>query len=684
LRIGEPGRHRFGNNTISDVEKIFTEIRDNRRHATLMVNIRTVFTAAAMLIASSLPFGRETRAAQEAPYPSGAGALDVRDFGAVGDGVHDDTAAFTAALAQSSERAEHWHVRIVQVPAGTYRVSDTIAKRFPDGSYNAGLVLIGAGPSRTLIKLVDHAPGFDDPAHPKAVIFTSGKGYAQSPKNGYALRGEGNDGFSNFVESLTVDVGQNAGAIGIDYLANNQGALRAVTVRGSGRIGISLTRPWFGPGLLQAVTVEGFDIGLDVASIDYSVTVDGLNLIGQHLTALRNVDNLVSVHGLVVRGASGPSAPIENSSPASMLVVDGGRIEGRGAAAMLNQGYAYIRGLEVAGFSTFLGNRVSPGSAVDGVFQENNLLSRAAPAWALHGKAEPLPPADPPDRWVSVGSFAAAGEHLGEPGVDATTAVKAAFASGARTVFFPFGVYALKGNLDVPPTLQHIVGMNSTLLWTPSGADRSLEDPMHGLLRIHNSRDSTLIEKCFFEFPKGIRVAIEDSAAAPLVIRDIVAMGAIIERDAEGGPLYASNINGGFLLQISGSAPVYGRQVDTEGGGARGGSAKVRITNEGAPMWILGLKSEGNNTLVASSGGAVTDILGTLVAPLTGASVPLFSTVDARLHATGVEIAFKPEATYQWLLQRSVKGAAASVAADRMPPRPPTQGIFFPRIVSDE
>jgi Pectate lyase superfamily protein len=649
-----------------------------------MVNIWTVFAAGAALLAASVPCRCGARAADDAPYPGGAGALNVRDFGAVGDGVHDDTAAFTAALAQSSERAEHWHVRIVQVPAGTYRVSDTIAKRFPDGSYNAGLVLIGEGPSRTLIKLVDHAPGFEDPAHPKAVIFTSGKGYAQSPKNGYALRGEGNDGFSNFVEGLTVDVGQNAGAIGIDYLANNQGALRAVTVQGSGRIGISLTRPWFGPGLLEAVTVDGFDIGLDVASIDYSVTIDGLNLIGQRQTALRNVDNLVAVRGLVVRGASGPSAPVENSSPASMLVVDGGRIEGRGTAAMLNQGYAYIRGLEVAGFDTILGNRVSPESAVDGVYRQNNLISRAAPAWALHGKAEPLPPGEPPARWASVAAFAAAGEHLGEDGVDATAAVKAALASGARTVFFPFGIYSVKGNLDVPATVQRIVGMNSTVIWTPSGADRSLDDPTQGLLRTHNARDPLLIEKFVFQFPRGIRVAVEHSGAAPLVIRDIVAMGAIIERDAEGGPLYASNISGGFLLKISGNAPVYGRQVDTEGGGARGGTAKVRITNEGAPMWILGLKSEGNNTLIASSGGAVTDILGTLVAPLTSASVPLFSTVDARLHATGVEIAFKPEATYQWLLQGSIKGADVSLAADRMPPRPPTQGIFFPRIVSGE
>jgi hypothetical protein len=621
----------------------------------------------------------------DAPYPSSAGALNVRDFGAVGDGVHDDTAAFVSALAQSSERAEHWHVRIVEVPAGTYRVSDTIAKRFPDGSYNAGLVLIGAGESRTLIKLADGAPGFADPAHPKAVIFTTGKGFAQSPKNGYALRGEGNDGFSNFVESLTVDVGRNAGAIGIDYLANNQGALRAVTVRGAGRVGISLARSWFGPGLLDKVTVDGFDVGLDVASIDYGVTIDGLTLIGQRQTALRNLDNLVAVHGLTVRSGANPAATaIDNASAASLLVVDGGRIEGHGPAAVQNRGFTYVRDLETSGFDTFLGTGVRAGTALDGVYQESKLISRAAPSWALHGKAEPLPASDPPARWANVASFAGPGEHLGEDGADATAALRAAFASGAHTVFFPFGIYTIKANIDIPPNVQRIVGMNSTIVWTPSGTDRALDDPASGLLRTRNREDSLLIEKFFFLFPKGGRVAIEHAGSGALVIRDVVGMGAVFQRDSQGGPLYASNLSGGFLLKVSGNAPVYGRQVDTEGGGARGGTAKVRITNDGAPMWILGLKSEGNNTLVASSDGAVTDILGTLVAPLTSASVPLFTTADARLQATGVEIAFKPDTTYQWLLQGSMKGVDVSVPAERMPARPTTQGIFFPRIVSEE
>ncbi len=58
--------------------------------------------------------------AQPATSPSG---LNVRDFGAVGDGVADDTAAFEQALAAAAELPTG---RAVKVPAGLYRLTRTL------------------------------------------------------------------------------------------------------------------------------------------------------------------------------------------------------------------------------------------------------------------------------------------------------------------------------------------------------------------------------------------------------------------------------------------------------------------------------------------------------------------------------------------------------------------------------
>lgn len=68
---------------------------------------------------------------------AGALGVNVRDYGAVGDGTTDDTAAFTAALTNAS----------VFIPTGTYLISSTI---YPtNGTLGIGL-LSGVGPSSVL------------------------------------------------------------------------------------------------------------------------------------------------------------------------------------------------------------------------------------------------------------------------------------------------------------------------------------------------------------------------------------------------------------------------------------------------------------------------------------------------------------------------------------------------------
>jgi len=70
--------------------------------------------------------------------------VSVRDFGAVGDGVSDDTAAFTAAIAAA---------RVVLIPAGTYRLTSTITlTRFSSS-------LVGAGGKNETFLLIDHTDG---------------------------------------------------------------------------------------------------------------------------------------------------------------------------------------------------------------------------------------------------------------------------------------------------------------------------------------------------------------------------------------------------------------------------------------------------------------------------------------------------------------------------------------------
>jgi hypothetical protein len=74
----------------------------------------------------------------DAPLPKVPAGVSVRDFGAKGDGVTDDTAAFQKALNTAPAGA-------VEVPAGRYRITDILEIN------RSRIVLRGAGPSRTIL-----------------------------------------------------------------------------------------------------------------------------------------------------------------------------------------------------------------------------------------------------------------------------------------------------------------------------------------------------------------------------------------------------------------------------------------------------------------------------------------------------------------------------------------------------
>ena len=134
-----------------------------------------------------------------------SGVFDAREnFGAVGDGKHDDTAALARALRDTPPDAT------VYLPAGTYLVSDTIG-------FRQFRIMAGESREKTIIKLKDNAPGFTDAQKPKPVV---------------RCLFNNNQSIANYIEHLTIDTGRgNAGAVALRYNAHNQGWCDSLTLR---------------------------------------------------------------------------------------------------------------------------------------------------------------------------------------------------------------------------------------------------------------------------------------------------------------------------------------------------------------------------------------------------------------------------------------------------------------------
>jgi len=214
-------------------------------------------------------------------FPADAGIVNVKNFGAKGDGITDDTAAIQSAL-----NAYPNGNRIVYLPNGVYLVSNTLS--WPAGTPGNEFkrtTLQGQGENGVVIKLKNNATGFTNPNAPKAVIFTGG-----SP----AQR------FGNSIRNLTLHTGLgNSGAIGVQFNASNQGSMRHVTIEsgdGQGINGLDMDfADEIGPLLVKGITVKGFQYGIVTGYTVNSQTFEDIHLENQSLYGFWNYSQVVII-----------------------------------------------------------------------------------------------------------------------------------------------------------------------------------------------------------------------------------------------------------------------------------------------------------------------------------------------------------------------------------------------------
>ena len=546
--------------------------------------------------------------------PADAGVLNVMEppYNAKGDGKTDDTAAIQAAIGSVFEDGRYATPRMIYFPEGTYLVSGPLESRLEvggwSGGWRAGMILVGESRDGTVIKLEDNAEGYGDADKPKWVIAT-GSESDDHTKPGETTSGGGNRAFRHSIINLTVDVGSgNPGAVGIDYVANNRGAVEWVTIRSSdpemaGHTGLKMTRNWPGPSMIQGVTIEGFDRGIDVAHFEYGNSYENITLTGQRKVGIQNKQNMLAIHKLV---SDNEVPAIRGTDEHGLVVLVDAQLTGGGSDAAAIEGINefYLRDVETSGYgkavdSTRSGSKDVLAGSVDFYSTEQYALGVEEPRpMGLEIEPTPLFWTTDFDQWVSPQQFLPEGQTKPEDG-DWTEALQKAMDAGKPVVYLPNGAYRISKPVTVPPHVRLIQGFQSSI-WAGEG-NKEKVDP---LLRFTGrGGDGTNIEHMWIEGH------VEHDADRPITFRHVDIHGRYENTEAGTGDLFIEDTIGPKPLRVAHPQRVFARQLNIEFG------EEPLVENHGGTLWLLGYKTEGEMVCIHQTSGK-TEMLGGLIYPL--------------------------------------------------------------------
>ncbi len=525
-------------------------------------------------------------------FPSDAGVLNVKDFGAKGDGITDDTAAIQAAL-----NAYPNGKRIIYLPNGTYLISNTLT--WPAGTPGTGndyknTIMQGQSQSGVTIKLKDGAASFGDPNNPKTMIFT-GPAPAQR--------------FGNSIRTLTVDTGiGNAGAIGIQFNASNQGSMRQVTIQsgdGQGIVGLDFgSTDEIGPLLVKDVTIKGFQYGIRSGYTVNSQTFENITLQNQSVYGFLNFSQVVNIRNLTSTNAvTAIYNGVFGLSHMTLLNASLNGINGASSqSAIINTSTSTLlaRDLVTTGYQSSIasGSTIITDSSVSEFVSKpvTSLFPSPAKTLNLPVKETPDVPWDNLNDWANVVSFGA----IPNDGLDDTAAIQAAIDSGKTTVYLPVGNYNLQSTVFIRNNARRIIGTEA-IVEVPNSVSPGFKvvdgtNPVVVFERIGSGYNST--------------PTIENASSRTLVIRDATNVSGNMTGS---GDVFIENVvSNPFSSWTFNGQNVWARQFNVENQG-------THITNNGANLWIFGLKTERGGTLIDTKNGGKTELLGGLAYTTTSA-----------------------------------------------------------------
>ena len=511
-------------------------------------------------------------------FPDDVGWINIKeDYGAKGDGQTDDTAAIMQAIKDNF--GDYNRPTVIYFPQGTYLLSDTL--EFPQEFYYCCIYFQGQGVNHTVLKLKDNTPAFGNDENPRAVIKTK----------------KGNMSFRYYIRDLTLNTGSgNPGAIGIDYIANNRGAIKDVKIKsddGEGQAGIEMTREWAGPSLIKNVLIEGFNYGIRASRVEYSMTLEHITLKNQKIAGIFNKQNTLAIRGL----KSNNSVPVlHNREGGLVILLDSEFQEGLSSiSAIDNNAYLYARNIKTSGYRSAIRNQgeIIPNSSISEYISHEVYSLFGNPKSPLNLPIEETPSFHDNNlnNWANVKDY---------------PSIQAAMESGKSTIYFPRGNYEINEPINIPATVRKIVGFESFI-----NLDVTFQKDLKVVWKIKEDSKHPLI----FEGLILQSSTVEHQSPRTLVIKHSKVKpgsntwGQVLRNSPNAGKLFLEDVQ--MFLHLDHPQNVWARQLNPE---SRYKTDTV-ILNKGGTLWILGLKVEGTGTVIKTTDGGKTEMLGNHITP---------------------------------------------------------------------
>ncbi len=592
--------------------------------------------------------------------PANANLLDVTraEFGAIPNDGLDDYPAIKLAMGIY----DGFNGNTLYFPCGVYNFSDTVEWRDwtgtiitpnppnpsfpPNYPWSIGMPWEGEREDCVEIRLMDNAPGFDDPNNPKSFLKTGSLVGPSSSDKG--LTGDkGNGAYQNSISNMTINCGSgNPGVLCVDWLASNAGELYNLTIKsedGQGFAGIYLSRQWPGPCFVYKTKVEGFQYGIHVLTQQqYSVTFLDVELEDQTVAGIYLTGNMITLERLTSNQSIADVPALFSNDSAGLPAILNSTLNGNSATRSAievgaNARY-FFENVTTSGYANALkaGTTVREAGAVisQAVFPTPYKVFNS-PDKALQFPFE-YPPepywSDPdtnPEEWANVMDYGV-GNGAGGETVNDVAGIQAAFNSGKPIIYFPKrdvtagglpagsdGIYAHGGpTITVPSTVRRVFfNRNSTHLLAgiyTTGSDcvytvvGTADDPPVEFNNMRRSGVSIIPANHICNKSNGRKVVIRSSPSS-------------LNYQADGpNTTFILDVIGGF--KALNGAKGYFWQFNQENGAGATLNAPTAVVDNGSELRVIGYKTEADFPVARITNGSKYKAIGGFTFPCIGTS----------------------------------------------------------------